>query len=213
MTVVMSLALLLFRLPTLAQTQTPQPPAADRQWLAGTWTLDRSGPPEDEKNWNRPTGRASAAGVKPIPDFGGTYSVNTFGRTLLAPSETVVLAIQGIAVTIADDFREPTRFDTTGRTDSFKVLTQRARSTGTWYLSPPRSMTVRAKSSWSGNALVQELWTRDLSEIVRITRTFIPADSGRRMLLALKVLEPKLQNPVKDIDRPYRRSGDHSAHR
>jgi hypothetical protein len=62
---------------------------------------------------------------------------------------------------------------------------------------------VSLKSSWNGDALVQEVWTRETREIVRITRTFIPFDEGRKMLLVIKVLEPKLKDPVKDIERVY----------
>lgn len=186
-------------------TQTPSPlPSLDRQWLTGTWRLDRSGPPEDEKNWKRPTGQRGpdGTGVKPIPEFWGTYSVNTFGQTLIAPSETLALQVEGDAVTIGDDFREQTHFDP-GGASSLKVVTRRAYTTAAGWLEPPSSITVRVKTSWQGDTLSQELWTRDLGEIVRLTRTFLRADGGRQMLLVIKVLEPKLKEPVKDIQRVY----------
>jgi hypothetical protein len=195
-----------------AQTSSP-PPALDRQWLAGTWKLDKSGPPEDEKNWRRPDrvksdkglpdGRGGTATTEPAPEWGKVVSLNSFGRKLIAPSEMLVLQVHPDAVTMRDDFREPTRYGGAGRSTSFEVVERYARSTGTWYVSPPRSFTVSAKSSWNGDALVQELWTRDLNEIVRITRTFIPASERREMLFVIKVLEPKLKDPVKDIERLY----------
>jgi hypothetical protein len=118
-------------------------------------------------------------------------------------SETLAITVEPKAIIIDDDFREPTRYDATGRKTSMEVVRSYSRSTGSWYVSPPRSMTVSVKSSWNGHALVQELWTRDLQEIVRVTRTFIPFDEGRKMLLVIKVLEPKLKEPVKDIERVY----------
>ena len=196
----------------LEQTPSP-PPALDRQWLAGTWKLDKSGPLEEEKNWNRqtrPTNRTTPADADgrsggtptPIPEIGNIASLNQFGHTLIAPSETLVFQVQPDAVTMRDDFREPTRYETNGRARTLEVLARYARSGG-GFVSAAQSFTVSVKSSWNGDALVQEIWTRELSEIVRVTRTFILADSGRQMLLVIKVLEPKLKDPVKDIERLY----------
>ena len=198
--------------PLLAQT--PASPAAlDRQWLAGTWTLDKSQPPEDEKNWNRlpklppgtpnPTGPAND-GTNGSQERARASSLIFFGRTLIAPSETVKLVITSDMVTIEDDFREATSFAPRD-TVSLKVVTRPARKESLW-VTPPRTITVKVKTSWKDGALAQELWTRDTSEIVRITRTFIPFDDGRQMLFVIKVLEPKLKPPVKDIERVYVRS-------
>jgi hypothetical protein len=198
--------------PLLAQTPSPPPPL-DRQWLAGTWKLDKSGPPEDEKNWNRatrstnrtsPTDGSGGSGTPPtpIPEIGNIASINQFGHTLIAPSDTLVLQVQPDAVTMRDDFREPMRYETTGRARTLEVLARYARSGG-GFASAAQSFTVSVKTSWNGDALVQELWTRDLADIVRITRTFIPASEGRQMLLVIKVLQPKLKDPVKDIERLY----------
>jgi hypothetical protein len=197
----------------LAPAQPQAPPVPDRQQLSGTWKLDASGPPEDEKNWNRvpsqtnrtnpgatTDARNRATGADARQQSEGVYSLRTFGRTLIAPSVTLAIQVQPDAVTIHDDFREPMRFETTGRARTMEVLPGTARSVG---MNTLRSMTVSAKVSWNGAALVQEVWTRDTSEIVRITRTFIPFDEGRQMLLVVKVLEPKLKDPVKDIERAY----------
>ena len=201
----LALIVLLAAASLFAQRPSP-PPALDRQWLAGTWKLDKSGLPEDEKNWKRPTGRTpDGSGMKPIPDFWGTYSVSTFGQTLIAPSETLVLNVQGDAVTIADDFREQTRYDPR-RSSSLKMLTRRAYTSEAGWVSPPDSITFSVKTSWQSDTLTQELWTRDLPRIVRMTRTFLRSDGGRQMLLVIKVLEPKLKEPVKDIERVYVRS-------
>ena len=196
-----------------AQTPSP-PPAFDRQWLAGTWKLDTSGPPEEEKNWNRetrPTNRTTPAAdgrsggrPAPIPDVDNILSINTFGRTLIAVSETLVFQVQPDAVTMRDDFREPMRYETNGRARTIEVLAGTAKNVGIG-VGGPRSFTVSVKSSWNGDALVQEIWTRETREIVRVTRTFIPADGGRQLLLVIKVLEPRLKDPVKDIERVYRR--------
>jgi hypothetical protein len=195
--------------PLLAQTPTP-PPALDRQWLAGTWKLDKSGPPEDEKNWNRfavvPKGTPPPVG----PPSGGTnarqerettHSLRCFGEKLMIGSDSLVIGVGPGAITIDDDFREPTRYGTS-QTTTIQVATDRIRKD----IVPQclvSSFDVRIKTSWNGDALVQELWTRDLLEIVRITRTFIPVPDGRKMLLVIKVLEPKLKEPVKDIERVY----------
>lgn len=188
------------------------PPAVDRQWLTGTWKLDTTGPPENEKNWNRvpsqtnrtnpttPNRPEGTTGTTARQQQEGVYSLRTFGRTLITPSEMLVIQVQPDAITIRDDFREPTRYDTNGRSRSMEVLGGASPTVG---MSGPRSMTVSTRSSWKGSALVQEVWTRDTSEIVRITRTFIPFDEARRMLIVIKVLEPKLKDPVSDIERVY----------
>jgi hypothetical protein len=207
----LSLIALLLGASLFAQSAAPPVPAPNRDWLAGTWKLDRSGPPEDEKNWNRQTrptnrttpadaGKGSGGMPAPIPDRDNIASINTFGLTLIAASETLVFQVQPDAVTMRDDFREPMRYETNGRARTMEVLAGSARSVA---VSAPRSFTVSLKSSWNGDALVQEVWTRETREIVRITRTFIPFDEGRKMLLVIKVLEPKLKDPVKDIERVY----------
>ena len=217
----LTLIVLLAAASLFAQSALPTAPASSQQWLAGTWKLDRSGPPEEEKNWKRATsqtnrttpadrdGRGGGAtdlqGTTALQERSNILSLTTFGRTLIAPSETLVFQVQPDAVTMRDDFREPTRYETTGRSRAMEVLAGTARSIG-MSASHSMSMTVSAKSSWNGSALVQEIWTRDTREIVRITRTFIPYDEGRKMLLVIKVLEPKLKDPVKDIERVYARS-------
>ena len=215
LSVLCATALLASPLPAQTPSPPPAPLALDRQWLAGTWKLDKSGPPEEEKNWNRetrPTNRTTPADTKggtggrpaPNPDLDNMLSINTFGRTLIAVSETLVFQVQPDAVTMRDDFREPMRYETNGRARTIEVLAGTARNVGAG-VGGPRSFTVSVKSSWNGDALVQELWTRETREIVRVTRTFIPADSGRQLLLVIKVLEPRLKDPVKDIERVYLR--------
>lgn len=208
-----SLTLLALLLGASLSAQSAPPSTVDRQWLAGTWKLDVSGPPEDEKNWHRPDrvkgGNRPADGSEPaggtlVPEWSKVWSLNTFGRTLIAPSETLAFQVQSDAVTMRDDFREPTRYETTGRSRAMEVLAGTARSIG-MSAAHSMSMTVSVRSSWNGAALVQEIWTRDTREIVRITRTFITYDEGRKMLLVIKVLEPKLKEPVKDIERVYLR--------
>ena len=202
--------------PLLAQSA---PPSANRQWLSGAWKLDKSGPPEDEKNWNRapklspataPDGSGRPAVMPPrIPDSNKVYSIMWFGLKLISASETLAVDVQQDGIMLRDDFREPTRFETTGRAMTMNVLMSYARgSPDNWFVPPPRSFTASVKSSWKDDALVQELWTRDLSEIVRITRTLIPFDEGRKMLFVIKVLEPKLKEPVKDIERGYVRASE-----
>lgn len=182
-----------------AQSTTSVTPEPNRQRLAGTWTLDKSWPPEDRKNWDRwvePKGPFTVT-VRPIGTVGPMNyekshlaSLSIFGSKLIVESETLVIKVEPDGVTIDDDFREATRFSTTGQTGAIHA----------------QRMKVSVKSSWNGDALVQELRTRDLAEIVRITRTFIPFEEGRKMLFVIKVLQPKLKDPVKDIERVYLRS-------
>jgi hypothetical protein len=223
--------------PLLAQTPSP-PPALDRQWLNGTWKLDKSEPPEDRRNWDRvPAAKAPPAYV-PCPDLnppremdgsrapavpckpaGGVrgpnevgrrnyeashlYALRDFGQRLFMPSNELVLSVAGDAVTLSDDFREPTLFRADRKATTLQVVLRYARIAESGIKIPPRTMRVSVKTWWDGDALRQEIWTRDLSEIVRITRTFLRADSGRQMLLVTKVLEPKLKEPVKDLERLY----------
>jgi hypothetical protein len=197
---------LLFGGAPFAQSAPAPASVPNRQWLTGTWKLDTSGPPEDEKNWNRLQKPSPGTPFPTAPANDGTNgrqlredisSLHAFGRTLIAPSENLVVEVMPDAITIRDDHREPTRYETTGRSTTMKVLWRM------WATGPPNSMTVSARSSWNGNAFVQELWTRDLFSIVRVTRTFMPFDEGRKMLFVIKVLEPKLREPVKDIERVY----------
>ena len=132
------------------------------------------------------------------------HSLRCFGQQLIIGSEALAIRVGPDAITIDDDLREPTRY-AAGQTTTIKVGTgQTVRGIVPQCL--VSSIKVSVKTSWNGDALVQELWTRDLLEIVRITRTFMPYDEGRKMLLVIKVLEPKLKDPVKDIERVYLRS-------
>ena len=201
-----------------AQSAPPSAPAPNRQLLTGTWKLDHTGPPEDRRNWDRyvpPTppkdGSNPIRGVNEVGprNYEGSHiiSLMVFGRMMLIESEMLAITLAPGAIVIDDDFREPTSYETNGRATTINVLRSYARgSPDHWYVSKPKAIKVSVKSSWNGDALAQELWTRDLEEIVRITRTFTPFDEGRKLLLVIKVLQPKLKNPVKDIERVYLRS-------
>jgi hypothetical protein len=197
----------------VAQSSPPSAPAPNRQWLAGTWKLDKSGPPEDRKNWDRQVppirppkdGDDGIRGVNEVGprDYEASHvgSLRCFGHKLMIESEALVISVGPDAITIDDDLREPTRYAISQAT-TIRVVTGQI-GQRTLPGCPVWSMNVRVKTSWNGNALVQELRTRDLAEIVRITRTFIPVPDGRRMLFIIKVFEPKLKEPVKDIERLY----------
>jgi hypothetical protein len=128
--------------PLLAQTPSP-PPALDRQWLAGTWKLDRSGPPEDRTAWTQPS---TQPGVRPqdIYEFYRIGSLRGFEQKLMIESEALVISIGPDAIIINDDFREPTRY-TTNQDTSIRVVTGSGQTTQPGYVF--KNMNVRVKTS------------------------------------------------------------------
>jgi hypothetical protein len=202
------------------------PVAADRSLLTGTWQLDESGPPENEKNWRRriqpiesvepclqiaPRQEldGSRAPSEPCPqahgvaarDRGGVVILQTLGKTLIAPSLTLTLQIDAKAVTITDDSRAPTSFALGWRGHRLEVPISR-----TYPSRRSPYITAVVKTRWQDDALVQDLAASYLSDF-KMTRVFKPADAGRRLLMLIQVKTPKLTPPVAAITRVYVRVG------
>jgi hypothetical protein len=69
----------------------------------------------------------------------------------------------------------------------------------------PHAATVQVKTRWIDQTLVQEFSTRYLNTPFEMTRAFVPGQDGR-LFLVIKVLEPKLDPVVKDINRTCTRA-------
>jgi hypothetical protein len=194
--------------PAWPSGQTSSSSPHDHQSLAGAWTLDESGPEERDTNWNRPPrGLPPSSACQPVitprnadgtdapaepcaqPAVGSgigfeltrEFVVKAFGRELITRSTTLALTVTPTSVTIHDDLREATVFDFV------------------------HTKNLDVKTRWNDQTLVQEFSTRYLNTPFKMTRAFVPGDDGR-LFLVIKVLEPKLDPVVKDINRTYTRA-------
>ncbi len=225
-------ALIVLLTPAWPSGQTSSSSPHDHQSLAGAWTLDESGPEERDTNWNRPPrGLPPSSACQPVitprnadgtdapaepcaqPAVGSgigfeltrEFVVKAFGRELITRSTTLALTVTPTSVTIHDDLREATVFDFVHTKNLDVIVSPAGWSPTTGRGSMPHARAIDVKTRWNDQTLVQEFSTRYLNTPFKMTRAFVPGDDGR-LFLVIKVLEPKLDPVVKDINRTYTRA-------
>jgi hypothetical protein len=157
-------------------------------------------PPRQELDGTRAPSVPCAQPSGPyIKDAGGIAALRTVGKTLIAESQKLSIAAGPRAITIGDDFFDPTLFTMSWR--GYRLAVPTGRTKLRMYYS-----TVVVKTRWEGDALVQDLSGTNAGGF-KLRRVFKLAEDGKRLLMLIHVEKPKITPPVEDMTRAYVREG------